>query len=89
VATFEANLSTLPGAQGDPKTMVWWSGQPEAWVACRANLRDPAEVMPAYVVWMKARFLSIPGRLRFKSAAESAGGMAGMSLTLHRFPHTV
>ena len=30
MGTFAAHLITLPGAQGDPKTMAWWGGQPEA-----------------------------------------------------------
>jgi hypothetical protein len=58
VSTFAANLITLPGAQGDPKTMEWWRTQPEAWAACRAHPRDPAEVMPDYVRWLK----SLPGK---------------------------
>jgi hypothetical protein len=58
LATFEANLTTLPGAKGDPKTMEWWRGQPEAWAACRVNPRDPAGVMPEYVAWLKA----LPGK---------------------------
>src|SRR5437870_9631763 len=58
VATFEANLVTLPGASGDPKTMEWWKTQPQAWQACRTNPREPAEVMPEYVKWLK----SLPGR---------------------------
>ena len=58
VGTFEANLTLLPGAAGDPKTMEWWRGQPEAWAACRANPRDPAAVMPEYVAWLK----SLPGK---------------------------
>jgi hypothetical protein len=58
VGTFEANLALLPGAQGDPKTMEWWRGQPQAWAACRANVREPAAVMPEYVAWLK----SLPGR---------------------------
>lgn len=58
VATFEANLETLPGATGDPKTMDWWRGQPEAWAACRANRREPADAMPDYVRWLKA----LPGK---------------------------
>jgi hypothetical protein len=45
IATFEANLTLLPGATGDPKTMEWWHGQPEAWAACRSNPRDPVAVM--------------------------------------------
>jgi hypothetical protein len=58
VGTFEANLELLPGAAGDPKTMDWWRGQPEAWAACRASPRDPAVVMPEYVRWLKA----LPGK---------------------------
>src|SRR5438034_141515 len=54
LATFEANLETLPGASGDPKTMDWWRTQPEAWTVARTNLRDPAEALPAYVRWLKA-----------------------------------
>lgn len=54
VATFEANLTTLPGASGHPDTMAWWKTQPEAWAAHRENLRDPEEAMPAYVAWLKA-----------------------------------
>jgi hypothetical protein len=58
VGTFEANLTTLPEAQGDPKTMAWWQTQPEAWAVCRRNPREPAEVMPQYVAWLKA----LPGK---------------------------
>lgn len=58
IGTFEANLTLLPDARGDPKTMAWWQTQPEAWAACRANLREPAAVMPEYVAWLK----SLPGK---------------------------
>ena len=58
VGTFTANLTTLPGAAGDPKTMAWWQGQPEAWAACRSDPREPAAVMPEYVAWLKA----LPGK---------------------------
>jgi hypothetical protein len=58
VGTFEANLTVLPNATGDPKTTAWWRGQPEAWAACRTNLREPAAVMPEYVSWLK----SLPGK---------------------------
>jgi len=61
VGTFASNLETLPGASGDPKTMAWWGGQPEAWAACRAEPRDPAAVMPEYVAWLKA----LPGKSVF------------------------
>jgi hypothetical protein len=53
ISTFSANLETLPGATGDPKTMEWWATQPEAWAACRKDCRDPAAVMPEYVTWTK------------------------------------
>ena len=58
VGTFEANLELLPGAAGDPKTMDWWGTQPDAWAACRKNLRDPAAAMREYVVWL----ISLPGK---------------------------
>ncbi|HEX4588432.1 MAG TPA: hypothetical protein VH120_00770 [Gemmataceae bacterium] len=58
IGTFQANLQTLPGATGDPKTMAWWQTQPAAWAACRTNPRDPAEVMPEYVRWLK----QLPGK---------------------------
>src|SRR5437868_15115664 len=54
VGTFTANLTTLPGATGHPETMAWWKTKPDAWAACRANARDPAQVMPEYVRWLKA-----------------------------------
>ena len=58
VATFSANLETLPGAAADPSTAAWWKTQPEAWEACRRDLRDPAEAMRDYVAWVKA----LPGK---------------------------
>jgi hypothetical protein len=58
VGTFSANLALLDGARGEEKTMTWWQSQPEAWAACRADPRDPAEVMPEYVAWLKA----LPGK---------------------------
>jgi hypothetical protein len=58
LGTFSANLTTLPRATGHPQTMQWWQTQPEAWAACRTGPRDPEEVMPQYVAWLKA----LPGR---------------------------
>ena len=58
VGTFAANLTLLPGAAGDPRTMAWWATQPAAWAACRADPRDPAVVMPEYVRWLKG----LPGK---------------------------
>jgi hypothetical protein len=58
VGTFSANLAELPGAAGHPETMAWWGTQPEAWAACRADVRDPAAVMPEYVRWLKG----LPGK---------------------------
>ena len=58
VSTFAANLETLPGASGDPKTMAWWQTQPEAWAACRDDLQPPEVVMKAYLAWLKV----LPGK---------------------------
>ncbi|BAZ52054.1 hypothetical protein NIES4103_47130 [Nostoc sp. NIES-4103] len=58
IATFTANLETLPGATGHPYTMNWWSQQPEAWAACRVDQKPPAEVMESYHAWL----LALPGK---------------------------
>ena len=57
VATFARNLDTLPGAQGDPKTMAWWRSQPQAWEACRKDCVAPELAMRDYLAWLK----SLPG----------------------------
>lgn len=51
--TFTANLETLPGTQGHPKTMAWWQSKPEAWNACRRDLESPESAMRRYVGWLK------------------------------------
>ncbi len=53
LGTFSANLETLPGAHGDPKTMAWWQTKPDAWNACRKNLETPESAMKRYVAWLK------------------------------------
>jgi hypothetical protein len=58
VGTFEANLATLPEAQGHPETMAWWETQPEAWAECRRDLREPEEAMRSYLAWLKG----LPGK---------------------------
>src|SRR5436853_7493817 len=58
VATFLANLETLPGDTGHPATMEWWKTQPEAWEACRENLELPENAMKRYVQWLK----QLPGK---------------------------
>lgn len=54
IGTFTANLELLPEAQGHPDTLAWWSRHPEAWAACRSDLRPPAEAMADYVAWLDA-----------------------------------
>ena len=54
VATFSANLHTLPGASAHPKTAAWWATQPQAWAACRTDLQDPEAAMRAYVAWIRS-----------------------------------
>lgn len=58
VATFSANLDTLPGAQGHPDTMAWWATQPAAWAACRSDCEAPEAAMRRYLAWLKA----LPGK---------------------------
>ncbi len=61
VTTFSANLETLPGAAPHPRTEAWWKHFPEAWAACRTDIRSPQEVMPEYAKWVS----ELPGRAVF------------------------
>ncbi|MEJ2769675.1 exonuclease [Mycetohabitans sp. B46] len=58
IATFSANLDTLPGASPHPIQDAWWKTQPDAWAACRTDTRAPEEALPAYVDWVEA----LPGK---------------------------
>jgi hypothetical protein len=58
VDTFSANLTTLDGAIGDPRTMEWWKRFPEAWAKGRENVQKPDIVLPEYVRWIK----NLPGK---------------------------
>jgi hypothetical protein len=58
IATFTANLEPLPEAQGHPKTMSWWSTQPEAWTACQIDTKSPKQAMQEYHTWLQA----LPGK---------------------------
>ncbi len=58
IATFSANLETLPGANGHPDTLRWWATQPEAWAACRIEPQAPELAMQRYVDWLDA----LPGK---------------------------
>lgn len=54
IATYSANLTTLPLAQAHPSTQAWWQQFPEAWDACRAQVRPPEQVMPEYLAWLQS-----------------------------------
>jgi hypothetical protein len=54
VGTFSANLEPLEGASSYPETMAWWARRPEAWHACRQDLRPPGVAMAGYVAWLEA-----------------------------------
>jgi len=54
ISTFSANLETLPGASAHPKTAEWWTTQPGAWAACRANPEPPAQAMRRYAAWVES-----------------------------------
>lgn len=53
IATFSANLETLPNATTNPITMNWWKTEPQAWQACRQNLQSPGSAILEYVKWLK------------------------------------
>lgn len=53
LGTFARNLETLEGAQGDPDTMRWWEGQPEAWAACREDLVPPERAMREFLAFLE------------------------------------
>lgn len=70
VGTFEANLETLPGAEGHPIQMQWWKTQPEAWAAFRTNLEAPR--WPCRVTWNGSRVCpASPCSWRFRRASIS------------------
>ena len=54
IATFSANLETLPDAVAHPETAAWGATQPEAWTACRTNPEAPATAMARYVRWVRS-----------------------------------
>ena len=54
LGTFSANLETLPGATGDPRTMAFWAEHPDAFRACRVDPEAPELAMPRYVTWLTA-----------------------------------
>jgi hypothetical protein len=59
VGTFSANLVELPGSSPDPITKAeFWDKNPEAWAACRKDVRPPGEVMRDYVAWVEG----LPGK---------------------------
>src|SRR5581483_3087852 len=80
LATFSANLETLPGASGDPVTMEWWATKPEACAACRQEPQPPALVMPQYVSWLKG----LPGAPVFVGYPAAFDFMF-VTYYLHRF----
>ena len=61
VARYTANLEELPGAEPHPRTQEWWRQFPDAWTACRKDLRSPQDVMPEYLAWLK----NLPGQAVF------------------------
>lgn len=58
IATFSANLETLPDAVPHPDTVAWWKKNPEAWAACRRDLLPPDAALKKYLLWLE----SLPGK---------------------------
>ncbi len=55
---FTANLETLPEAKAHPRMAEWWQKFPEAWDACRQDLRTPVDTMNEFADWIEA----MPGK---------------------------
>ena len=53
LGTFSANLETLSGATGHPRTMAWWETQKEAWAVHRKDTQPPEQAMHALLAWLK------------------------------------
>jgi len=53
-STFSVNFETLPEASGDPDTMNWWAGRPEAWKACREATRPPENAIRSFKNWVES-----------------------------------
>lgn len=58
ISTYSVNLVTLPQAQAHPLTAAWWQQFPQAWDACRIQIRPPEQAMPEYLTWLQG----LPGR---------------------------
>ncbi|HKU88229.1 MAG TPA: hypothetical protein VJP84_00440, partial [Steroidobacteraceae bacterium] len=58
LGTFTANLDLLPGAQGHPDTMAFWSQNSAAWDACRRDCQAPEKAMHDYATWIR----TLPGK---------------------------
>lgn len=52
VSTFSMNFELLEGAVPDEDTSKWWKTQPEAWEACRKDVRSPKYVMQCFTSWV-------------------------------------
>ena len=96
IATFSANLQTVPGHRPDPRTTAWWSTQPEAWAACRVNPEAPGTVMRRYAAWLrdlpgKPVFVAYPSAFDFpfvywyllRFAGENPFGYAAIDITTY------
>ena len=55
ISKFSANLELLDGASEDKRTMEeFWAKNPEAWKACRSDLKPIKETMTKYVKWVNS-----------------------------------
>lgn len=54
VACFSVNLSPLPGASPEPRTLAWWRSEPEAWAAATRDPVPAATAMTRFAEWLRA-----------------------------------
>lgn len=69
--TFEAVLEPLPGSAPSPDTLAWFAQQPaEVWDAATRNPRPIAEVLDAWVAWIRRQ----PGPVVFVASPVAFDG---------------
>jgi hypothetical protein len=66
---FAATLAPLAGASVDPESMAWRAEHSEAWRSAKGGPRNPAEVMPEYVAWLRR----LPGQPVFVGTPAGVG----------------
>lgn len=69
VSTFSANLTSLPGAERNRDTTIFWIRHAAAWLQATENAREPLVVMREFKQWLE----TLPGSASITPIAYPAG----------------